>query len=119
MKYSILLAILLLTIGCNKDFDLDENLIENFELQSQFEETVYEIRIGLPADYNTNNTEYGFIVVLDGDDCFEPTTHYANKTSAEKAKENVIVVGIMNFSAEGRKYNYTPPELDGDGGGGK
>ncbi len=117
-KYICYSILLLLLASCGDSFNIEENRVEEFELASQFEESTYEISVGLPEDYDTSNDDYGFIIVLDGGDCFELLTFHANSVSNEKSKQNVIVVGIMNFSFEGRKYNYTTPDLDGNGGGG-
>lgn len=118
MKFTYFIYATLFLIGCSTNYDLDETLIEEFELTSQFEESTFEISVGLPAEYNANSSDFGYVIVLDGDVCFQPTLFHAEQISQLKNKESIIVVGIMNFSSEGRKYNYTPPELDGEGGGG-
>jgi len=117
MRINIFLLLVLFGIMSCQKYDFDDQLIEEFELMSDFESSTYQISVGLPENYESSSNNYDLIFVLDGSLDFKTTANLCNEISQQENKENVIVVGIMNHSSEGRAFNYTPTEMSGSGGG--
>ena len=64
------MMLLFLLSSCTKDEAFKTGVTKEFTLQSTANGASYDIRVGLPANYNPSGEKYATIYVLDGKEIF-------------------------------------------------
>ncbi len=104
---AIAIAILLLSfLGSCKKEDFNPELTREFSIQSTANGATYDIKVGLPVNYDPGAEKYATIYVLDGEEDFDFVSKQCQEISGKKAVENVLVVGIGY--GKDRSIDYTP-----------
>jgi len=125
----IFILVFLGNISCTKEFlpSLDDSLTTEFFIDSKEKGKTYRIWVQLPDGYNTSTKQYSSLYVLDPDDAsiggnsnFFYIAKKCKELNEERAKENVILVGIRH--GDYREVDYTPTKFSttgfsGEGGG--
>lgn len=89
--------------------------VENeFSLQSTANGASYNIKVGLPANYNPSE-KYATIYVLDGEEIFGFVANRCKEISDNLAVKNVLVVSIGY--GKDRSIDYTPTKVSNVTGG--
>lgn len=101
--------------SCTKDEVFTSGVIKEFTLQSAANGATYEIRVGLPANYNPSVEKYATIYVLDGKEIFGFVANRCQKISDQYALKNVLVVSIGY--GKDRSIDYTPTRVSSVTGG--
>ena len=99
--------------SCEKEvFNSGEK--NEFTLQSVASGATYNIKVGLPADYNPAE-KYATIYVLDGEEIFDFVANKCKEISDNHSVENVLVVSIGY--GKDRSIDYTPTKVSEVTGG--
>lgn len=113
---AIAIAIMLLSflVSCKKEAFSPE-LTREFSIQSTANGATYDIKVGLPANYDPSVEKYATIYVLDGEENFDFVSNQCKEISDKNAVENVLVVGIGY--GKDRSIDYTPTKISSETGG--
>jgi uncharacterized protein len=101
--------------SCNKEL-YTPGLTKEFALQSTANGATYNIKVGLPVNYNPAIEKYAAIYVLDGKEIFDFVANKCKEISDKHAAKNVIVVSIGY--GRNRSIDYTPTKMSSITGGG-
>jgi uncharacterized protein len=107
---------LLLFLGSCKKEVFSSGITKEFSLQSTANGATYNIKVGLPVNYNSLGEKYATIYVLDGKDIFGFVANQCKEISDKYAAKNVIVVSIGY--GRNRSIDYTPTKVSSVTGGG-
>jgi uncharacterized protein len=115
--YTISSVVILLSLlgSCNKEL-YTSGLTKEFALQSTANGATYNIKVGLPVDYNSSGEKYATIYVLDGKDIFGFVANQCKEISDKYNAKNVLVVSIGY--GRNRSIDYTPTKMSSATGGG-
>jgi uncharacterized protein len=109
--------LLLLVLGSCKKEVFNSGLTKAFILQSAVDGASYNIKVGLPANYNPSGEKYAAIYVLDGEENFDFVANQCKEISEKYAAKNILVVGIGY--GKDRSIDYTPTKVSPVTGGGE
>ncbi|MEO8149697.1 MAG: alpha/beta hydrolase-fold protein [Bacteroidia bacterium] len=113
MKKLIPLLLVLAFASCKKE-EFSPTLTKEFSIQSVSNGANYNIKVGLPDNYNASS-KYATIYVLDGEEDFDFVAKKCNEFSDDYSKTNILVVSIGY--GNDRALDYTPTDVaEGDGG---
>ncbi len=113
---AIAVAIMLLSfLGACKKEVFSPELTREFSIQSTANGATYDIKVGLPANYDPNMVKYATIYVLDGEEDFDFVSNQCREITDKNAVENVLVVGIGY--GKDRSIDYTPTKISSETGG--
>ncbi len=113
----IAVAMMLVSLfGACKKEAFDSALTREFEIQSTANGATYNIKVGLPADYNPEVEKYASVYVLDGEENFDFVSNKCREISDKLAVANVVVISIGY--GKDRSIDYTPTEVSSVTGGG-
>jgi len=108
------ITLLLLLSSCTKDEVFNSGVIKEFTLQSAANGAAYDIKVGLPINYNPTE-KYATVYVLDGKEIFGFVANRCREISEQYAKKNVLVVSIGY--GKDRSIDYTPTKVSSVTGG--
>jgi predicted alpha/beta superfamily hydrolase len=108
------IIMLLLISSCTKDEPFKSGVIKEFNLQSTANGATYDIKVGLPANYNPAE-KYATIYVLDGKEIFGFVANRCQEIADQYAVKNVLVVSIGY--GKDRSIDYTPTKVSSVTGG--
>lgn len=113
---AIAIAIMLLSFlgSCKKEV-FNPELTREFSIQSTANGATYDIKVGLPANYDPSVEKYATIYVLDGEEDFDFVSSQCKEITDKNAVENVLVVGIGY--GQDRSIDYTPTKISSVTGG--
>lgn len=113
---AITIAIMLLSffVSCTKELFSPE-LTREFSIQSTANGATYDIKVGLPANYDPGTEKYATIYVLDGEEDFDFVSNQCKEIADKNAVTNVLVVGIGY--GKDRSIDYTPTKISSVTGG--
>ncbi len=116
-KYTLgcIVGIVLMLGSCEKE-EFDPLLTHEFTIQSSDNGALYNIHVGLPANYNPGVEKYSSIYVLDGEENFDFVSNQCKKISDKLAVQNVVIISI-GYGRD-RSIDYTPTEVSAVTGGG-
>ena len=100
--------------SCKKEV-FNSGITKEFTLQSVANGASYDIKVGLPANYNPSIEKYATIYVLDGKEIFDFVANKCNEISDNHAMKNVLVVSIGY--GKDRSIDYTPTKVSEVTGG--
>ena len=110
------LSVILLTLGsCTKDEIFKSGAVKEFSLQSTSNGATYDIKVGLPVNYNSSPGKYATIYVLDGKEIFGFVANRCQEISDQYSLKNVLVVSIGY--GKDRSIDYTPTKMSSVTGG--
>ena len=112
----VLVSALLLTLllgSCNEE-EFNPSLTKEFTIQSVSNGANYNIKVGLPSNYNAAE-KYGSIYVLDGEENFDLVATNCEQISKNNATQNVLVISIGY--GQDRSIDYTPTKVSAITGG--
>jgi len=109
------ISLLLLLGSCTKDEAFISGEIREFFLQSVANGATYDIKVGLPVNYNPSGEKYATIYVLDGKEIFGFVANRCREISEQYDKKNVLVVSIGY--GKDRSIDYTPTKVSSVTGG--
>lgn len=101
--------------SCQKE-EFDPLFTKEFSIQSAANGATYNIKVGLPADYDPSVEKYATIYVLDGEENFDFVSNKCKEISEENDVANVLVVSIGY--GKDRSIDYTPSKVSSETGGG-
>lgn len=99
--------------SCEKEV-FNSGVKEEFLLHSVSNGADYEIKVGLPANYNPSE-KYATIYVLDGEEIFGFVANRCKEISDNLSVKNVLVVSIGY--GQDRSIDYTPTKVSNVTGG--
>lgn len=118
IKRICVISIVLMTLflsACKKVvFDL--SLTKEFSIQAIASGANYNIKVGLPHNYNSTGEKYATIYILDGEENFDFVAKECKKISEMYGKRNVLIVSIGY--GNDRSIDYTPTKVSSITGGG-
>jgi uncharacterized protein len=106
-------AVLSVLASCNEEV-FNPALVREFTVQSTAG-AIYNISVGLPANYNPSTEKYSTLYLLDGEEDFDFVANKCREISEKYSKPNVLVVGIGY--GNDRSIDYTPTEVSSVTGG--
>ena len=109
------MLLLFLLNSCTKDEIFTNGVTKEFTLQSVVYGSSYDVKVGLPANYNPSGEKYATIYVLDGKEIFGFVANRCREISDQMALKNVIVVSI-GYGRD-RSIDYTPTKVSSVTGG--
>jgi len=109
-------SLLAIVLGSCSNEEFNPSLTRKFSIESASNGAIYEITVGLPADYDLSNGKYATIYVLDGEDNFALVANNCKEISKTNGTQNVVVVGI-GYGRD-RSIDYTPTKVSSVTGGG-
>lgn len=101
--------------SCEKEV-FDPALTQEFAMRSTANGATYNIKVGLPANYNPEVEKYASIYVLDGEEIFDFVSNKCKEISDKLAVTNAVVISIGY--GKDRSIDYTPTEVSSITGGG-
>lgn len=101
--------------SCKKE-EFDPLLTHEFAIASNANGATYNIRVGLPVNYNPGVEKYSSIYVLDGEENFAFVSNQCKEISDKLSVPNVVVISIGY--GKDRSKDYTPSEVSSVTGGG-
>lgn len=101
--------------SCQKEV-FDPVLTKEFSIQAAANGATYDIKVGLPANYDPSIEKYAAIYVLDGEENFDFVSNRCKEISDQYAVANVLVVSIGY--GKDRSIDYTPSKVSSETGGG-
>jgi uncharacterized protein len=107
--------VLLLLLGSCKKEVFNSGVTKEFTLQSVANGATYEIKVGLPDNYNPSGGKYATIYVLDGKEIFGFVANKCKEISDNLAVKNALVVSIGY--GKDRSIDYTPTKVSAVTGG--
>lgn len=103
--------------SCEKSEAIDPTLTqEEFTIRSSVNGASYNIKVGLPVDYDSSTKSYATVYVLDGENDFGFVANRCNEISNTLATTNVVVISIGY--GRNRSIDYTPTKMSSVTGGG-
>lgn len=108
-------AMLLFFLGSCKKEVFSPELTREFSMHSTANGATYNIKVGLPADYDPSMEKYATIYVLDGEEDFDFVSSQCKEIADKNAAKNVLVVGIGY--GKDRSIDYTPTKISSETGG--
>ncbi len=108
------IIMLLLVSSCTKDEAFKSGVTKEFNLQSTANGATYDIKVGLPSNYNPAE-KYATIYVLDGKEIFGFVANRCQEIADQYALKNVLVVSIGY--GKDRSIDYTPTRVSSVTGG--
>jgi predicted alpha/beta superfamily hydrolase len=108
-------GLLFILNSCEKEV-FEPTLTHEFTIQSTSNGANYDIKVGLPADYNPEGKNYASIYVLDGEEIFDFVSNKCQEISNELAVANAVVISIGY--GKDRSIDYTPTVVSSITGGG-
>ncbi len=105
-----------LMLGSCKKEEFDPLLTHEFAIQSNANGAIYNIHVGLPANYNPGVEKYSSIYVLDGEENFAFVSNQCKEISDKLSVPNVVIISIGY--GKDRSIDYTPTEVSSVTGGG-
>lgn len=113
---AIAVAIALLSFlgSCKKEVFSPE-LTREFSIQSTANGATYDIKVGLPANYDPGVEKYATVYVLDGEEDFDFVSNQCKEIADRNAVDQVLVVGIGY--GKDRSIDYTPTKISSVTGG--
>jgi predicted alpha/beta superfamily hydrolase len=108
------IMLLFLSGSCKKEVP-NSGTTKKFTLQSAVNGASYDIKVGLPDNYNPSHEKYATIYVLDGQDIFGFVSNQCKEISDNLAVKNVLVVSIGY--GQNRSLDYTPTKVSSETGG--
>lgn len=108
------IALIFLFGSCKKEI-FNSGVTKEFTLQSAANGASYEIKVGLPANYNPSAEKYATIYVLDGKEIFEFVANKCKEITDKMPVKNVLVVSIGY--GKDRSIDYTPTKISEETGG--
>jgi uncharacterized protein len=100
--------------SCKKEaFTSGEN--KTFSLKSAANGANYDIKVGLPDNYNPSAGKYATIYLLDGEEIFDFVANKSKEISGRLGVQNAIVVSIGY--GQDRSIDYTPTKISSITGG--
>ena len=108
------IALTLLLGSCKKEV-FNSGKTTEFTIQSAVNGAAYDIRVGLPANYNPANEKYATIYVLDGKEIFEFVANKCKEITDQQGVKNALVVSIGY--GKDRSIDYTPTKVSDVTGG--
>lgn len=111
----VLTSFMMFTMGSCQVEVFSPSLIRTFTLQSAANGATYEIKVGLPDNYNASTEKYSTIYVLDGEQNFDFVANHCKTISDNNATQNVVVVSIGY--GQDRSIDYTPTQISSNTGG--
>lgn len=106
---------LFLLNSCTKDEIFTNGDTKEFALQAAAYGATYNIKVGLPSNYNPLGEKYATVYVLDGKEIFGFVANRCREISDQLALKNVIVVSIGY--GRNRSIDYTPTKVSSVTGG--
>ena len=110
---SVIILILLLSSCAKEKFNV--GVTKEFTLQSASNGASYDIKVGLPDNYNPSVEKYATIYVLDGKEIFGFVANRCKEISDSYGVKNVVVVSIGY--GKDRSIDYTPTKMSSVTGG--
>lgn len=110
------MMLLFFVSSCTKDEVFKTGATKEFTLQSTANGASYDIRVGLPANYNPSGEKYAIIYVLDGKEIFGFIANRCQEIADQYGLKNVLVVSIGY--GKDRSIDYTPTKVSSVTGGG-
>ncbi|MBK8502604.1 MAG: alpha/beta hydrolase [Saprospiraceae bacterium] len=110
-----IMVLFLLVSSCEKEV-FDPSLTHEFTIQSNSNGANYNIKVGLPANYNPGGGNYASIYVLDGEQIFDFVSNKCEEISTKLALANAVVISIGY--GKDRSIDYTPTAVSSVTGGG-
>ena len=101
--------------SCQKEV-FDPVLTKEFSIQSATNGATYNIKVGLPANYDPAVEKYASVYVLDGEENFDFVSNKCKEISDQNDVANVVVVSIGY--GKDRSIDYTPTKVGSETGGG-
>ena len=108
------IALIFLLGSCSKEV-FDSGITKEFTLTSNVNGASYDIRVGLPANYNPEGEQYATVYVLDGKEIFEFVANKCKEISDQQGVKNALVVSIGYGKV--RSIDYTPTKVSDVTGG--
>ncbi|MBK7873610.1 MAG: alpha/beta hydrolase [Saprospiraceae bacterium] len=115
LTIAITMMLFFLFNSCEKEV-FDPALTHEFAIRSTANGATYNIKVGLPANYNPGVEKYASIYVLDGEENFDFVSKKCKEISDKLAVTNVVVISIGY--GKDRSIDYTPTEVSAVTGGG-
>ncbi len=115
LSASSAIIMLFLLSSCTKDEVFSSGVTKEFTLQSAANGATYDIKVGLPANYNPSGEKYATIYVLDGKEIFGFVANRCQEIADQYALKNVLVVSIGY--GKDRSIDYTPTKVSSVTGG--
>jgi len=111
---AIVIMLLSFLVSCKKEVFSPE-LTREFSIQSTANGATYNLKVGLPANYDPSVGKYATIYVLDGEEDFDFVSNQCKEITDKNAVEQVLVVGIGY--GKDRSIDYTPTKISSVTGG--
>lgn len=113
---AITIAIILLSflVSCRKEI-FSAELTREFSIQSTANGATYDIKVGLPVNYDPGTEKYATIYVLDGEEDFDFVSNQCKTITDKNAVTNVLVV-VIGYGKD-RSIDYTPTKISSVTGG--
>lgn len=106
---------LFLLNSCAKDEIFNTGVTKEFTMQAAAYGANYDIKVGLPPNYNPAGEKYATVYVLDGKEIFGFVANRCKEISDQFGLKNVIVVSIGY--GRNRSIDYTPTTVSSVTGG--
>lgn len=113
-KATSVIALILILGSCKKE-TFNAGITKEFTLQSTANGASYQIKVGLPANYNPSAEKYATIYVLDGEEIFDFVANKCKEISDAYAVKNILTVSIGY--GQDRSIDYTPTRISDVTGG--
>jgi uncharacterized protein len=107
--------IMLLSLASCKKEKFESGSTKEFSLQATANGATYNIKVGLPDNYNPAGKKYATIYVLDGKDIFGTVGNQCKQISESYGTQNALVVSISY--GRDRSIDYTPTKVSSVTGG--
>ncbi len=108
------ILLLVILMGSCKKEKFESGITKEFSLKSIANGATYDIKVGLPANYNSSE-KYATVYVLDGKQIFGFVANRCQEISDSHALRNVLVVSISY--GKDRSIDYTPTKVSSVTGG--
>jgi uncharacterized protein len=102
---SVIILVFLFT-SCQKEVFDPALKKEEFAIQATANGATYNIKVGLPVDYNPTVKKYATMYVLDGEENFDFVSNKCKEISDKLGVTNVVVISI-GYGRD-RSIDYTP-----------
>jgi predicted alpha/beta superfamily hydrolase len=115
-RLAVVVSLITTALASCSEIEFNPNLTRKFSIESASSGAIYEITVGLPANYGQSGDEYSTIYVLDAEDNFDLVATKCEEISSKTGVQNVIVVSI-GYGRD-RSIDYTPTKVSSVTGGG-
>ncbi len=106
LSIAIAMFLVFLFASCQKEVFDPALTQQEFAIQATANSATYNIKVGLPADYNPATKKYATMYVLDGEENFDFVSNKCKEISDKLGVTNVVVIGI-GYGRD-RSIDYTP-----------